>query len=371
MADGARAVDVGLVDDNLAVLLVIAPRLKLAAARIVEYAHAVKRHVAGARLVGDGRLVRPYRVVFAAVGLAQSGVDEEHLLHLSVAVPVVFCVVNLVVDGVEGVAQHLADVRVLVRRVAAVVGVALGHHHRPGHVKRKVEHAAALVAEIVAHRPNEAQRLVCVVLLVENLVVKLVRALGEAHVGEFHKHHQALLLALVCRAGARHAAACRRAMPGLADVRLLAQSHSLLPQHGHVGHFIPLCAVVFHEAAAVLRLPIAHELVAAQLHSHPRAVGQSHRAPLSALRRHGHHCSGGKNKSQCSKCLFHNQDMVLKVKKDEAAALLTSRPHPFYDYNVRLFAVKLDIAVQLVSLYRHVGLLLVKLQSIVSYCLFN
>ena len=36
-----------------------------------------------------------------------------------------------------------------------------------------------------------------------------------------------------------------------------------------------------------------------------------------------------------------------KMKKDEAAALLTSRPHPFYDYNVRLFAVKLDIFVQL------------------------
>ena len=68
--------------------------------------------------------MRPYGVFVSAFRLPVTSVEYEHLVHGTVAVPVVICVVDVLVSHLDCLNNHLARVQVVTGIVVvAIVGV--------------------------------------------------------------------------------------------------------------------------------------------------------------------------------------------------------------------------------------------------------
>ena len=167
----------------------------LAAAGIGVDTHAVERHVSAQR-AEQLPLVRPDGALVASGSLSPSGVEEEHLVHLSVTVPVIFCEVDVIVDSQKSRLEHLSYVGVVVR---SVVCIAFWHAHRTGDVEAQEELSVALVAEVVTHRPYESHVVTEVVLVQYAVVQSHIVTVAERHVGKLDKDDETLFLAHIRR----------------------------------------------------------------------------------------------------------------------------------------------------------------------------
>ena len=167
----------------------------LTSARIGVDSHAVECHVSAQR-AEQLPLVRPDGALVASGCLSPSGVEEEHLVHLSVTVPVVFGEVDVIVDSQKSRLEHLSYVGVV---VCSVVGIASWHAHRTCDVEAQEELSVALVAEVVTHRPYESHVVTEVVLVQYAVVQSHIVTVAERHVGKLHKYDKTFFLSHIRR----------------------------------------------------------------------------------------------------------------------------------------------------------------------------
>ena len=198
-----RVVEVGQVEAVAVFVAHGADARHLRAARAVEFGgagvrvdlHAVEREVSVAVL--QPVAVRPNRVGLCAAGLAISGVDDIYLVHLSVAVPVVFAEIHLAVYGLAGFCHHIfgAHVVALGAGVCAVVRHVAGEVHGTHDVKLHIELTVRLVVEVVAHAAVVAVDLRAARI---HHFFKLRLGAGRCHfrVGKVHEDQQGALFAL-------------------------------------------------------------------------------------------------------------------------------------------------------------------------------
>lgn len=150
----------------------------------------------------DGRLMRPYEVrILRICCLSVSGIEDEHLFNEAVAVPVILLpVCHLVLGEVHSILHHrIYECRLVSARgvVLAISGISLRQVYRTYHVEVDLELSATLSLEVVTHATLESERLVGVVLSVDDLLVEVERMLRlELGVGEVGKDDKTFLLAL-------------------------------------------------------------------------------------------------------------------------------------------------------------------------------
>ena len=150
MADGANTRD-GIIHSQLVTACV---SIDIIAAD--EMPFTVERHTVWgdeAQLV----LMRPDGVGVVAVALTLPGIEHKHLLHETVAVPVVLRPVNLTGHQVAGFDHHFPRCRInVVTAGSTIILIILRHTDRPDHVEVQLKLSVALVMEVVADATFEA-----------------------------------------------------------------------------------------------------------------------------------------------------------------------------------------------------------------------
>ena len=137
----------------------------------------------------------PDGVLDVAVGLALAGVEDEDLVDLAVAVPVVVGEVDLGVGSLAHLDNHVLGTQVVaIVIVGTIVGVVVQGGVGAYDVERQFEQSVRLVAEVVGHAAAEAlaggvARLVQHVVVLLSVVFRL-----ELHVGELAEDDQSALL---------------------------------------------------------------------------------------------------------------------------------------------------------------------------------
>ena len=154
----------------------------------------------------------------ATLRFAVAGIDDKHLVHLAVAVPVVVGKVHLLIGQLAGFHNHLDGVlRITARIVLAVVRHIFRNRDGAHHVEGEVQLSVGLLLEVVVYAAGVAVSRV--VLLVHHLVEHLVGvSAGHLHVLEVDEDDQSLAVARDGGAFA-HGACCRRAQCGVGSCR--------------------------------------------------------------------------------------------------------------------------------------------------------
>ena len=280
----------------------------LRAARAVEFGgagvgvnlHAVERKVAVAVL--QPVAVRPNGVGFRAAGLAITCVDDIYLVHLAVAVPVVFAEIHFAVHGLAGFCHHIFGAHVVAfgTGVSTVVRHVAGKVNGPHNVKLHVEFAVRLVIEIVAHAAVVAVDFRAARI---HHFLKLCLGAGRCHllVGEVHEDQQGALRAF-------EGCGALRGAFGLYALHGLGGRYFVAPYLVHVLHAELVCFQEIRLGGSALRrgvheLRSGHEFAVLQLCVVERAVGGfahgnavfggMEMEMLVAREQHGDHCSVG------------------------------------------------------------------------------
>lgn len=191
-------------------------------------------------------LVRPDSVSVVPRSLAVSCVKDEHLVNLSVTVPVVVSEVYAFVNSLAGVHNHFAECSVVVVLSVcrfAVVCISVRQSYRAGDVEVELKLSVALCLEVVFHTTVEVELFEA--FFVGNALIECRSMVGpEFCVGKLHEydktffHTNVWLVVASERASCLYvvlAAACR--LPHLVG----SCGHCL-----HVGKLVKACSVVLY-----------------------------------------------------------------------------------------------------------------------------
>ena len=151
-------------------------------------------------IIGSRRefpLMGPDGALCTTVGFALSAVDHVDLIHLTIAIPVVVGIVNIIIGQLQGLNDHLGRIHVVALRVVlSVVGVGLRHGVGAHNVEVQFEDTFALGIEIVVHGPLE--RAMVEILLVGDAFVEVsVILFLELGCAKVHQYDEASLFAHV------------------------------------------------------------------------------------------------------------------------------------------------------------------------------
>ena len=155
--------------------------------------HAIEME-RGTAPTGERVFVGPDGVGGAAIAFAQAGIEDEHLIDLAIAVPVVVGKVDAGVSFPAGFDDHQVGIHVNLAAALAVVGVGTVHTDGTHHVEVEFETPSALRQEVVLYRALEAS-LTESNLVEDAQVERLVVALLELLVGEVGKDDETFLAA--------------------------------------------------------------------------------------------------------------------------------------------------------------------------------
>ncbi len=133
--------------------------------------------------------MRPHAVVAATGGLALSGVEDKHIVDYAVAVGIVLCEVNLVVEQLACLDYHIFWVAVAVDRVAAIVFTRPGQGDRTDHIENRSKFSARIFLEEIYSRAGAA--VVGEPRFVEHSA-EIIQSIVVSHlyIGIFDKYHQ-------------------------------------------------------------------------------------------------------------------------------------------------------------------------------------
>ena len=194
--------------------------------------------------------MRPDSVCFTAVILSVTCIDEEHLVHFSIAVPVVVGKIHFILNALTGLNHHFIGIRVvLFLAVSAVIVHSPAQQHGAHHVKVDVELAVTLRKKIVAHRARQSAFRQSN--LIESFLKRgLWQRSNELHVLVFHQNHQSFLLSHYrVEAAKTHLVAVRSLSQsfGIASV----QSAAPLGTHLSLVHELCFTVLIYDSRAAI------------------------------------------------------------------------------------------------------------------------
>ena len=235
---------------------------------------------------GELILVRPDGLESSPLCLAITSIDDVHLIHLAVVVPVVIGKVHRAVCQSACLGHHLGRVLVItVRVVLSVIAQLATHRDRPHDIEREIKLPIALTVEVVVNGASHV--IVRISLLVEEIEIGGV-AVGHFPVGKVHQNNQSLLVpahgirlgaplsttprtthlaVLLAGSGTRHST--------LLQLGIFRQAEDVLVCRGHI--FATICCCIIMDV-----------LVAREHGFHRGAVSQ-HKRLLHSLCRHSHH----------------------------------------------------------------------------------
>ena len=113
----------------------------------------------------------PYCCCCSAIVLTESGIEHEHLVNFSVAVPVVVGIIYICICCQYCLSDHLSCLGVAENTlIGAVIPTLVAEHVWTYNIELDIELAETLRAEIICHATGEAEFLVGVVLAVGNFL---------------------------------------------------------------------------------------------------------------------------------------------------------------------------------------------------------
>ena len=138
----------------------------------------------------------PQVIADSRLSLIITSINHVHLIHIAIAIIIVFGEINRRFDEFACLAHHLSRMGVVaIGIVLAIVRHILRHFYRPHHIERQVKLPITLVVEIVADRTYVA---ILVEAFLVVLVIKQFKRFfdSEGFVGKFHKDDEHIHLAL-------------------------------------------------------------------------------------------------------------------------------------------------------------------------------
>ena len=245
--------------------------------------HAVEME-RGTAPTGERVFVGPDGVGGAAIAFAQAGIEDEHLIDLAIAVPVVVGKVDVGVGLPAGFDDHQVGIHVNLVAALAVVGVGTVHTDGTHHVEVEFETPSALRQEVVLDRALEAS-LAETYLVEDAQVERLVVALLELLVGEVGKDDETFLATYELVGGILLAVgtATRTSTPHSFGLRGGSLCLECLDGRGGVAKRGGVEGI----AGAIGRKEEVEAFVATELGGDLPAVGEGDGAPRAGLGGHG------------------------------------------------------------------------------------
>ena len=205
--------------------------------------------------------------------------DDEDLLHLAIAVPIVLTEIDLAVGFLHGFDDHLGGMHVVaIGVVGSIVSEGVFHHDGSHHIEGEIELPIACVAVVIAHGADVD--VVLIAKVVEEMLED-IRVEEERNVGELDENDQASFATchFSCPLSPSHISLCPHLFP-------LSPHVFQLPRHGFLCDEVSDVVLVALEVASIVGLIEVEGFVAHPDGFNLRAVGKREYASL-ALRRHG------------------------------------------------------------------------------------
>ena len=143
----------------------------------------------------------PYRVVISTLRLSIAGIDDKHLIHLAILIPVVFReVYSCGFSSIYGLAHHLCRTQVIIYNLTAVILLRFtivshffAQRIRSVHIEIDGQLVVALLFEIVTHRAFHTR--MAITFLIKKVSKGRIRVVRDKlHILKLHKKNQAAVI---------------------------------------------------------------------------------------------------------------------------------------------------------------------------------